>query len=360
MEINKPARVLIVDDVAAARETLGALLSIDGHQILYAASGDELLANIDQLQPDVILLDVMMPGLDGFEVCRRLRARAEWLHLPIILVTALDNRQDLVTGLDAGADDFLHKPVNGVELRARVRSMLRIKHQFDALTVMLQLREDLANMVVHDMRTPLTAIVGFTELLRGGYIPSGDTPDIRSLHRQVLRLNALVNDILVQAKMESGRLLPNRTDTDVNDLIRQVEDSFSFVVQSRDLRLILDLPADSPLVSVDANLMQRVLDNLLSNALKFSPPNSSITIRAEYPAKAGCSLRLQVIDQGPGVAPEDQQRIFNKYEIAALKSRTDVPVGLGLAFCKLVVDAHGGQIFMADNHPTGSVFTIEI
>lgn len=362
MKLNtkQPARVLIVDDMPTAREMLGALLSVEGHNLLYATSGGELLDNLEEFNPDVILLDVMMPGLDGFEVCRQIRADERWQHLPIILITALDSRQDLVDGLDAGADDFLHKPVNGIELRARVRSMLRIKRQFDALEDALQLREDLANMIVHDMRTPLTAIVGFTELLRYGVISVNDKDDIEALFRQVMRLNALVNDILVQIKMEQGRLVLNRQPADIAELARLVEENHLPIAQSRELQLVVELPENPPAVSVDANLYQRMLDNLVANALKYAPPETTVLVRVTFPDEAGCTLRVQVADEGPGILPEDRQRIFNKYEIATLRHRTDTSVGLGLAFCKLVIDAHGGRIFVEDNSPTGSIFTAEI
>lgn len=351
------SRIAIVDDMPTAREMLGALLSIEGYNIKYASSGEELLKTLPEINPDVILLDVMMPGLDGFEVCKQIRAQKQWQHIPIILVTALDGQQDLVRGLEAGADDFLHKPVNGVELRARVRSMLRIKQQFDALAATLQLREDLANMVVHDMRSPLTAIIGFVELLRGGFITGDDTDDIERLHRQVVRLNTQVNDILVQAKMEHGTLLLNREDTDISQLVQLVRDNHAVVAKSRGINVNLALPKNPPPVLVDANLFQRVVDNLLGNALKFSLAGTIVTISTEYPGPP--ALRLKVIDQGPGIKIEDRSRIFNKYEIASLR-HGEMPVGLGLAYCKLVVDAHGGRIFVEDTHPTGSTFVIEI
>jgi DNA-binding response OmpR family regulator len=127
---NTP-HVLIVDDTPSMRDALGALLLPEGYHLAFAASGQEALDRLQELSPDVILLDVMMPGMDGFQVCERLKADERWRHIPTILVTSLDSQEDLVRGLDAGADEFLTKPVTGLELRARVRTMLRIKQQFD-------------------------------------------------------------------------------------------------------------------------------------------------------------------------------------------------------------------------------------
>lgn len=126
-------RIYIVDDTTHARETLAALLSLDDHEFSFASNGPEALEGLEAADPDVVLLDVMMPGMDGFEVTRRIRAEPKWRRLPIILVTALDQKEDLVRGLDAGADEFLSKPVNGFELRARVRTMLRLKRQYDEI-----------------------------------------------------------------------------------------------------------------------------------------------------------------------------------------------------------------------------------
>ena len=131
--MSEKPRVLVVDDESSARDTLEAFLFREGYDLAFAASGPEALARLDEIEPDIILLDVIMPGMDGIEACQRLKTDKRWRHIPIILVTVLDSKEDLARGLDAGADDFLSKPVNDLELRARVRSMLRIKKQYDKL-----------------------------------------------------------------------------------------------------------------------------------------------------------------------------------------------------------------------------------
>jgi two-component system sensor histidine kinase/response regulator len=358
--------ILIVDDEPSARETLEALLFREGYELAFAASGPEALACLDELAPDVILLDVMMPGMDGFKVCQRLKTDKRWRHIPIILVTGLDSKEDLALGLAVGADDFLSKPVNGLELRARVRSMLRIKKQHDELEATLRLREDLAGMIVHDMRTPLASILGFSELLlrRNLATPEG-LKYMDRIHNQAHRLNSFLNDMLMLAKMEHGKPILNRSIVDMNQLVLEVEKSHSVIARSKMVHLAIDLPEESRQISLDANLFQRMLDNLISNALKFSPAESTVTLRVEYPeAKTASSLqgprvRIQVLDEGPGIPEEHRDRIFDKFGIVALKERDISQVGLGLAFCKMVVEAHGGQIFVDANEPQGSVFTVK-
>jgi two-component system sensor histidine kinase/response regulator len=353
--------VLIVDDDAGARHTLEALLFQEGYELAFAASGKETLAFLESRTPDVILLDIMMPEMDGLEVCRRIKSKGAWRHIPVILVTALESKEDLVRGLDAGADEFLSKPVSGLELRARVRAMLRIKQQYDALARVTRLREDLSHMIVHDIRNPLTVILMNVFAARRGEVPPTIQGRLDAIEQEARRLDSFLNDLLMVAKMEEGRLILNRVPADVNEMVETVREVYTPVAQLRRIRLLTEVPADGPrLVPLDVSLFRRVLDNLLSNALKFSPPESTVTIRVEYPASPPPLMRVQVFDEGPGVEKEHRERIFNKFEIVQLKKR-DVPqVGLGLAFCKLAVQAHGGRIFVDANQPCGAVFTVEI
>ena len=309
MDVKQKSTVLIVDDEPTIRNIMEGLLFQEGYDLAFAESGAEALTQVEKLAPDIILLDVMMPGMDGFEVCQRLKADKRWRHIPIILITALGDKEDLIRGFDAGADDFLRKPVDSLELRARVRSMLRIKKQYDELEATLRLREELTHMIVHDIRTPLTAIHGFSALLlmRDKLSPE-DAKDVDKIQTQAHRLNSFLNDMLILAKMEAEKLILNRSMVDVNQLVQQVKKSYEVMAQSKKVKLIIDLPSESRNISLDANLFQRMLDNLISNALKFSPVEGTVTLRVEYP-EAETSLqppepqiRIKVLDEGPGIA----------------------------------------------------------
>lgn len=357
---QQPSTILIVDDEEIARDILQGFLFRGGYRMAFASTGREALAYVEQSPPDAILLDVMMPDIDGFEICRRLKASKRWRHIPIILITAMGGREELIRGLEAGADDFLFKPINDLELRARVRSLLRIKKQYDELQANLEMREDLAHMIVHDMRTPLSAILGYSELLLLQQTLMPEYADsIAKIHVQAQRLNSFINDMLMVAKMEADQLIMNPIKIDVSQLVRKVKESHEVMAASRRITLSLDLPPESRQIFLDKNLFERLLDNLISNGLKYSPPHTEVQVKLEHPAAGTPQLRLQVLDQGDGIAEEDRDRIFDKYEVAALKEK-GVQVGLGLAFCKMVVDAHQGRIIVDANHPTGSIFTVEI
>jgi signal transduction histidine kinase len=362
--VEERARVLIVDDQASARDMLKGFLWSEDYDLAFASNGLEALQCLPDLKPDTILLDVMMPDMNGFEVCYQLKADERWNHIPVILVTALDTNEDLVRGFEAGADDFLHKPVNSLELRLRVRSMLRIKRQFDQLQAALQLREDMAAMIVHDMRSPLTAILGLSELLLLNTDASPQSlKDMTTIRTQANRMNAFLNDMLMLTKIDQGKLNLNRSWVELERMVSAVVESYQLMAQSKEMSFVVDLPAQPLRLWLDANLFYRVLDNLVSNAFKFSPRGSVVTISATSLVQtdpASPQLRLEVRDEGPGIPEEHRESIFERFNIIELKKKNVPQVGLGLAFCKLVVEAHGGYIFTRPNQPRGSIFTIEI
>ena len=362
---NSTAKILIVDDQLSVRETLKGLLLQEKYNLSFATNGLEALNLVGEVNPDVILLDVMMPEKDGFEVCRRLKTAERWAHIPIILVTALASKAEMVRGIEAGADDFLSKQVHSFEPRARVRSMLRIKKQFDSLQATLQLREDMAAMVVHDLRSPLTPILGISELLLlGNNLSPEQRKDLETILSQTRHLNSLLNDMLVLTKMEQDKLVLNCSPVEISRLI-DVGENHRVVAESRQIKLVIDIPPQPKQFLLDTNLFRRVIDNLISNAVKFAPAKSTVTVKVKYPmpaapAKPGPYLRVQVIDEGPGIPKTHRETVFDKFSVVNLDNKHISQFGLGLAFCKMVVEAHNGKIYVEDNIPKGSIFTVEI
>jgi signal transduction histidine kinase len=368
-KLDSKGTIFIVDDEPLTRDIMQGFLVREGYDFMFAANGVEALAQLEQGSPDVILLDVMMPELSGFEVCRRLKADERWQHIPVILVTVLDSKEDLVRGFESGADDFLHKPVRDYELRARVRSMLRLKKQYDRLEMALRLREDMAHMIMHDMMNPVSAITGFSSLLmmKNSLLPE-DLEDVQKIYAQAQRLNSYLNNMLMVAKMEeAGQLILSLSRVDLRELVQQVEENYEIVARLKRVQIMTELPEQERPVSLDRNLMQRVLDNLISNAIKFSPPGGIVRVWIEYPEHASESqqapqLRIKIFDQGPGIPEEQRDHIFEKFRISPSeqKGSGQTGFGLGLAFCKMVVEAHGGRIFIEANEPEGSIFRVEI
>lgn len=356
----KTPSILIVDDEPDNFDVIETLLNTGDWELYYAASGREGIAFLDILPPDLILLDVMMPGMDGIEVCKTIKANFQWQAIPIIMITALTAKEDLARCLAAGADDFISKPVNRFELQARIQSLLRIKYQYDNLQTLFRLREDMVKMIVHDLRNPLTGVLANLELVKSIEYPKTalacELLDRVDSSAQMLR--GLIDDLLTISLIESGKIRLNRTEVDICDLIHSAIGDFEAIAAQKNQVLVSHFSRESECkISVDFTMIRRLLDNLLSNAIKFSPNDSEIVVNVEL-LEAGNST-IQVIDSGSGVPEALQQKIFEKYEVG-----TPMPdisqIGLGLAFCKMVAEAHGGNICVKSNQPQGSIFEIAL
>lgn len=361
--MNLPS-ILIVDDEPNNFDVIEAFLADQDYQLYYVSSGQEAIDSLQAFEPDVILLDVMIPGMNGVEVCEHIKSLPEWRSVPIIMVTALSAKEDLARCFDAGADDFIRKPINGVELRARVHSMLRIKKQYDDLQTllksqeeMLHLREDMSDMIVHDLRNPLTNILLASALFDTTGLSEKQLKKLTQISRAGEQIKMMVDSLLFMAKLESGKMLLNPVETDVYELGKAVAADFELIAEEKRIVLLRELPAPGKLIALDATVFRRVIENLLSNAVKFSPSGSQIQLKIDYPPDH--HVRVQVIDAGNGVSPERKQQIFEKFEIGNLLQATS-QIGLGLAFCKIAVEAQGGTLSLEDNQPKGSIFTIEI
>jgi PAS domain S-box-containing protein len=225
----------------------------------------------------------------------------------------------------------------------------------------LTLREDMSNMIVHDLRNPLSGILLSAEIIK----KYGDRPDQQALMakkaEQILksgnRLKAMIDSLLLMAKLESGKILFNPVPTDLHELGTAIVSDFELTAQSQRIELKGELPSPGNSIIIDAVILRRVIENLISNALKFSPPNSQVWLQIEYLPEN--HLRVKVIDNGPGVSPDRAEEIFKKFEIGTVKQNVS-QIGLGLAFCKMAVEAQGGTLAIAPNQPQGSIFTVEI
>ena len=353
----KVPTILIIDDEPDNFDVIYLLLSKKGYDFHYIDDATEVITSLDIIQPDLILLDVMMPDVNGIELCKQIREIPQWQAVPITMVTALTRKEDLAQCLNAGADDFISKPLNGLELRARVHSMLRIKHQHDSLQTLLQFREDMVHMLVHDLRNRLTDVLLGVEFLEMDVEPSVQQK-LEKIYESAQGVQLLVDDLLKIALLESGNLRLNRRDVDIRELVQSVMDNFSAIATQKKQLLVSQFP-NSPLnkISIDETLIYRVLDNLLSNAIKFAPENSEIVVTLENTQSD--ALKIQVIDSGPGIPHDLRQRIFEKYEIGTLVPNVS-QIGLGLALCKMIVKAHQGEIRVKSNQPKGSIFEITL
>lgn len=357
--MESKAKILIVDDTPSARQMNAAILSKDGYEIEFASDAADCLQKLGTFKPDVILSDIVMPGMSGFELCKVIKDDARYRHVPLILISSLDQKEDIVHGLESGADEFVQKPAHPAELRARVRTMLRIKKQHDELQDALRLRDDIAHTIVHDMRSPLNVILGTAELLvrdSGGKA----APRLERIIKQTRRLNSLANDLLMISKIENGRMLLNKQWFSLDEMLSKALENYEMIAQASSHQLLYE-GSDKPMPAMhgDPDLIIRIFDNLITNALKYSPHGTAVRIHVLHDPARDLIL-AEVSDQGSGVPLEQQELIFEKYGTLQNAPESVQQFGLGLYFCKLATEAHKGSIRVRPNQPFGSVFCLEI
>jgi len=339
-------RVLVVDDEPDFRHLLAESLQAQGYQIIEAEDGEQALREIASQRPDVILLDLMLPQMDGAEVCRRLKADPATAPIPVLIITAATDRVDRLNGIAAGANDLLGKPLDPADLMLRVRNALqakrlhdRLQRSYEQLQQLEQLRDSVLHMVVHDINGPLSAVLAALEMLRESPV-AGDPvagKRLQTAWRSVGMLKDMVAQLLDINRLEAGQRPLHKTNWDLAKVALAALDSLGALEEGR--RPLLVAP-ESVLVACDFDVIRRVIANLVGNALKFAPGEGQISLAI---TRAGQMARVAVTDAGPGIPPEYHQRIFEKFRQVPSPCRRP-GMGLGLAFCKLAVEAHGGRI----------------
>ena len=359
------AHVFVVDDSADNRFLLQALLEDEGYQITTLESGQALLDTVSEVLPDLILLDIMMSEMNGYEATCQLRGRSELPFIPILLVTAHE-RSDVVEGLDTGADDFIRKPFNADELLARVRALLRLKRSVDAERTMTQQRDDFVSRLTHDLRTPLVAANRMLTLVTEdafGDIP----PDAKAAITQTLRNNdhllAMVNTLLEVYRHEAGRKEIAITPFHLKRLLEEVVAQLQPLAQEKNLHLKLeDLVPDSGDVrrytlQGDRLELRRVMTNLIGNALKFTEAGGVQVSFQQLPTHAPRHWCIKVKDTGPGVGPAEQAEIFDWFRPGRHRRSGS---GLGLHLSQRIIQAHAGNLYLQSGTEQGSTFVVEI
>jgi two-component system, sensor histidine kinase and response regulator len=361
-------RVLVVDDKEPNRVLLRDLLEAQGHQVTEAGDGEQAMDAVTATAPDVILLDVRLPKMDGFEVCRRLKADARTAPIPILLITALTDRRDRLTGIEAGANDFLTKPIDTQDVTLRVGNALYTKRLYDQLADNYQrlraleaLREDLTHMIVHDLRTPLTSVIAGMQTVE----MSGELNPRQQNYLQLALIGGqtllgMINDLLDISKMEDGSLRLQYQDLAATELVERALTEIEPLAQRKSLALVRDFPARSPILSGDEEKLRRTLVNLLGNAVRFTPRGGTITTSVR-PGAGEQTAIFGVRDTGEGIPRAAFERIFEKFgQVEMGPAGQSLSTGLGLTFCKMVVEAHGGRIGVESELGRGSTFSFTI
>ena len=363
--VKSDYKILIVDDVMSNVLLLKILLTNEKYQVCTANCGNMCIEQAKAEKPDLILLDVMMPDISGFDAAQILKKDPETAHIPIIFLTALNNPSDLVHGFQVGANDFLTKPFNKEELVVRVFHQIKlvaatriIEHQNEELRATISNRDKMYSVIAHDLRSPMASIRMVLNLVVNAMSPDIIGPELFELldkaNRESEDVHDLLDNLLKWTKSQTGRLNVVRQDLDLNDIIPGVVDIFEMIAQTKKIDLKYQGSSNPVVVYADNDMLKTVVRNFLSNAIKFSPENSSIEITL---SEEGDFAKVSVRDHGVGIAPDRIDSIFKKGE-TTYGTGGEEGSGLGLQLCADFARKIDGDVMVESTLGKGSTFSV--
>jgi signal transduction histidine kinase len=371
--LDPAATILITDDDPLVRQIMRACLEDDGHGVIEAENGREAERLCREHRPQLLVLDVIMPELDGFELCAKLRAEPEWAYLPILVATGLEDVASITRAFEVGATDFIAKPIQWPVLSHRVRYLLRAsraleevrQNQERLVAAVAQAEaasqaktEFLANMS-HELRTPLNAIIGFATMIQDGLYGPPQAKHAEYAGHIIAsgeHLLAVINDILDITKAEANRLVLVEEEVELDRVVKLSSSIVEEMAAKSGLGYEVELEPNLPRFLADAAKLRQVLINLLSNAIKFTPAGGRVTLRVDRD-RAG-RLALRVADTGIGIAPEKLHVVLTPFgQVETSLVRRYGGVGLGLPLTKRLIELHGGTMEIASAPGSGTTVT---
>jgi signal transduction histidine kinase len=357
-------RVLAVDDLPMNLILIETILEDEGYEVTSVTDGEAALTEVEQHLPDLVLLDVMMPDMDGYEVTRRIRQNTQLPYIPILLITAYD-KADVVEGLEAGADDFVRKPIDADELIARVRSLLRLKHSIDEREQMMLQRQDFIAHLTHDLRTPLVAAdMMFKLFQKEAFCPLSENMHeaVSALTRSNKNLLEMVNILLEVQCYDAGAKALTLIPCPMREIAEDIVQELSPIAKDKgiDLRLEIvdttEVEAERFTIVGDCSEIRRMLTNLIGNSLKFTEAGS-VVVRLTPPEPGEQFLVIEVQDTGPGIPTEELPNLFQRFRKGTHKMAGS---GLGLHLVQRILDVHQGTIEVQSELGHGSLFTVKL
>lgn len=361
--------VLVVDDNATVIRFVERALD-DAFTVIPARNGREALEVAAEAVPDLIISDIMMPVMDGHELCRTVKDDPKLRHIPVVLLTALVSQSDLIEGLELGSDDYIFKPFNARELKARVRNLIaareeqrRLALENRELTSVSERKSDLINIAAHDLKNPLTAIRELADILKEEVGEHSEAYEPANLiHHSSDQMLALIASLLESEAIEDGRIPLRPQSMNLADAAADVVRRNDFLAGRKGQTIELTMPsgeADERLhVRADPHLLVEAMDNLINNAVKYSPPHAIVRVSVRGDDDG---VLFSVQDEGPGIPSDEQHLLFQKFRpLSTRPTAGETSTGLGLSIVKQIVDLHEGSIEVRSTPGSGSTFSIRL
>jgi two-component system sensor histidine kinase/response regulator len=353
--------LLVVDDQLSNIQTVGTLLHAEGYDVMSATSAEQALQRLRARRPDLLLLDMMMPGTSGLELCRVLMAKPSLAQIPVIFLSAADEVSLITAALEAGAVDYVTKPFRRAELLGRIRTHIALKTARDDLQRIAEEKDELLNLMAHDLKNGLAAVRLHSEFLLHHGDPTDTTarPSLEKLAHESARLLDCVNALL--ASQTAGPQLLRFEIVDVAALVGQTVDAHRPLAEAKNQRIELEAPdASTSMAQADPSALRQVIDNVLSNAVKFSPHGSVVWVKV-MAGTDDTGPVIQVRDEGPGFTTDDLQRAFRHFgRLSARPTGSETSTGLGLSIVKKLTTRMGGTVALDSAPGAGAEVTIRL
>ncbi len=359
---DAPSLILVVDDEPKNIQVVGSMLLRHGHEVIAAHNGPDALEKLQSVRPDLILLDVMMPGMTGFEVCRHLQENPETSDIPVIFLSAAGDKSFVIEALQHGGVDYVTKPFHGAELLSRIDLHSNLQKVRRRLAETIREKNRVLEIVAHDLKNPLNG-VQFAAMMLTEHKDAG-TP-----HPQQAKLLESITDSTRRAFDIISRLLETPALEEVKSRVRQEPvclrestnralKNFEQHLRSKHIRLDFHSGGDQVVVLGENNTLLCCLENLISNAIKFSPTGANVVIQVQPDGSHG---EFRIEDQGPGIQPEEVDKLFRKFtRLSARPTAGEASTGLGLHIVHELVNAMQGTVIYQDSPLGGACFSVRL
>jgi two-component system sensor histidine kinase/response regulator len=361
-EKQKRPLILIAEDIPKNLEVVCNILRKEGYRLAMAGNGRQALEMVPGVQPDLILLDIMMPEMDGFEVCEHLKKDPQTKDIPVIFLTAKTDTADIVKGFELGAVDYVTKPFNGTELASRVRTHLELKFSREALQKLNTTKDKFFSIIAHDLKDPLQILLLASDSLHTRYDSMDETKRkdyIQRFYNNSQQILSLLENLLEWARSQSGNIEIKPERIDIKELTAKSIDLLKGNARKKNITLSLQVKPGI-FAFADKNMVRTIIQNLVSNGLKFTRPGGQVSIDASVPAR-GDRVDITVTDNGVGISAEDMAGLF-RIDMKKSTPGTDREkgTGLGLILCKEFVEKNNGSIEVSSEPGKGSCFKITL